>query len=82
VFLREPGQGDRLGRRIELTARLVGETAKAVELIDVEGETRTARLLEAVLLGDLVSLQVAERRGVDATPVEAIERLKEDLGKP
>ena len=50
--------------------------------IETEGETRTERLLWAVMLGDLVSLDLAARRGVDPSPVEVIERLKDRLGRP
>ena len=49
---------------------------------EAEGETRTARLLELVLLGDLLSLHLAARRGVDPTPIEAIDALKSKLGRP
>jgi glucose/mannose-6-phosphate isomerase len=36
--------------------------------------------MSLVLLGDLVSIYLAVLRGTDPTPVEAIERLKEQLG--
>ena len=49
--------------------------------VETEGETRVQRLLWAVMLGDLVSLQLAARRGVDPEPVEVIERLKAELGR-
>ena len=34
------------------------------------------------MLGDLVSLRLAEARGVDPGPVDAIEGLKDELGRP
>ncbi len=34
------------------------------------------------MLGDLVSLHLAAAHGVDPSPVEVIERLKEELGRP
>jgi glucose/mannose-6-phosphate isomerase len=82
VFLLASDQTDRERQRIQLTAKLVGEQARAVELVEAEGESPSARLLEAVLLGDLVSLQLAAKRGIDPSPVEAIERLKDELGRP
>ena len=33
-----------------------------------------------VMLGDLVSLELARQRGVDPLPVDAIERFKEAMG--
>ena len=49
---------------------------------ETEGQTRTERLLWAVMLGDLLSLELAARAGVDPTPVTVIESLKDRLGRP
>jgi hypothetical protein len=35
-----------------------------------------------VMLGDLVSIELATRRGVDPLPVERIESFKRELGRP
>ena len=43
------------------------------------GESPLARLMSAVLLGDFVSVYLAVRRGVDPTPVTAIDQLKSRL---
>lgn len=80
VFLTDRDQHPRVRRRIELTAELIEGGAAGVHLIDTEGESRTERLLWAVLLGDLVSLCLAGLRGVDPAPVGAIETLKDRLG--
>ena len=82
VFLEDPDQHPRERRRIELTAESVSARAAAVERVSVEGSNRSERLLAAVMLGDLVSLLLAARRGVDPTPIEAIDAMKEKLGNP
>jgi glucose/mannose-6-phosphate isomerase len=82
VFLLDPAQTPRERQRMELTARLIAPQARAVELVEAEGEHRTGRIMEAVALGDLVSLHVAAARGIDPSPVEVIERLKDELGRP
>ncbi len=69
-------------QRIDLTADLVEPDAAAVVRVETEGESRTERLLWAVMLGDLLSLQLAARRGVDPAPIEPIDRLKDRLGAP
>lgn len=79
VFLEDCDQHPRERRRIELTAEVVAEGAAAVVRIETEGETRVERLLWAMLLGDLVSLELASRRGTDPESIEAIERLKEGM---
>ncbi len=80
VFLEDDGQHPRERRRFEATARLIEPSAEAVVRLETEGESATERMLWAVMLGDLVSLHLAARRGVDPTPIEAIDRLKEELG--
>ncbi|HET8976227.1 MAG TPA: bifunctional phosphoglucose/phosphomannose isomerase [Solirubrobacterales bacterium] len=82
VMLTDSDQHPRIHRRFEASAAVVGEGGAEAIAVEVEGETRTARLLELVMLGDLVSLELAARRGVDPTPIEAIEGLKAELGAP
>jgi glucose/mannose-6-phosphate isomerase len=80
VLLEDRDQHPRERRRIELTAELIEGSAASVVRLEADAETRTARLFELVLLGDLLSLEIAERRGVDTWPVEAIDSLKSKLG--
>lgn len=81
VFLEDRDQHPRERRRIELTAAAVAAAGSAAVRVETEGETRVGRLLWATMLGDLVSLELARRRGVDPLPVEAIERFKEAMGR-
>jgi glucose/mannose-6-phosphate isomerase len=82
VFLTDSDQHPRERRRAELTAELIDPAADGVITIETEGETRTHRMLSAVMLGDLVSLHLAARRGVDPSPVAIVETLKDRLGRP
>jgi glucose/mannose-6-phosphate isomerase len=79
VMLEDSDQHPRERRRFELTAELIQERGAEAVRIETEGETRIARLLWATMLGDLVSLRLAEARGVDPLPVTAIEGLKASL---
>jgi glucose/mannose-6-phosphate isomerase len=82
VFLEDQDQHPRERRRVELTAELIGARARDVIRVETRGETRTERLLWTVMLGDLLSLELAAREGVDPTPVAVIEELKDRLGRP
>jgi glucose/mannose-6-phosphate isomerase len=82
IFLTDSDQHPRQRQRAELTARLVEPGAAAVVRVETEGETRLARLLWSVMLGDLLSLQLAAANGVDPGPVDVIEELKDELGRP
>jgi glucose/mannose-6-phosphate isomerase len=80
IFLEDRDQHPRVARRFELTSAAVQPSAAAVARVETMGETRLERLLWAVMLGDLVSLELARQRGVDPDPVEAIDRFKEEMG--
>jgi glucose/mannose-6-phosphate isomerase len=82
IFLEDRDQHPRERRRFELTAKAIEPNAAALIRLETDGETRTDRLLQTVMLGDLVSIELANARGVDPTPVEAIESFKRDLGRP
>lgn len=79
VFLLDRDQDHRNRARIGISADLVGETGAPVLSVECEGETRSERLFWGVMLGDLVSLEVARLRGVDPVPVDRIEDLKRRL---
>jgi glucose/mannose-6-phosphate isomerase len=80
VMLEDVDQHPRERRRFELTADLISAAGAEVVRVQTQGETRVARLLWATMLGDLVSLALAEARDVDPLPVEAIEGFKVALG--
>lgn len=80
VLLEDADQHPRVRRRFELTAESIAAAGAEVVRVETQGETRVARLLWATMLGDLVSLDLAEARGVDPLPVEAIEGFKTALG--
>jgi glucose/mannose-6-phosphate isomerase len=82
VLLEDSDQHPRERERFELTAKLIEPHVERVVRVETHGETRTERMLQAVMLGDLVSLQVAAARGVDPSPVPVIEKLKDELGRP
>ncbi len=80
VFLEDSDQHPRERERIELTAKVIEPHAECVVRVETDGETRTERMLQAVMLGDLVSLHVAANRAVDPSQVAAIEDFKKQLG--
>ena len=82
VFLEDRDQHPRERQRVELTAKVMEPHVERIVRVETEGDTRTERLLSAVMLGDLVSLHVAAQRGIDPEPVPAIEELKDALGRP
>jgi glucose/mannose-6-phosphate isomerase len=76
VFLEDAGGDERVRRRIRPTLEEVGRFASAVVVVESFGDSALERVAAGVMLGDLVSVYLAVLRGVDPTPVDAIERLK------
>lgn len=81
VFLEDCDQHPRERRRFELTAEVIAAGAADVVRLETKGESRVERLLWAMLLGDLVSLEIARKRGVDPGSIEAIDKLKEGMAR-
>jgi glucose/mannose-6-phosphate isomerase len=79
VFLEDPDQHPRIGRRVDRTCQEVERSGAAAIRVRARGDSRLERVLSHVLLGDLVSVYLAALEGVDPTPVDAIERLKSGL---
>jgi glucose/mannose-6-phosphate isomerase len=79
VFLDDSGADAALRRRVALTADEIAAFASALEEVPSFGTTPVERVAAAVMLGDFLSVYLAVLRGVDPTPVEAIERFKRAL---
>jgi glucose/mannose-6-phosphate isomerase len=82
ILLEDSDQHPRERRRSQVTGGLIEPHASDVIRVEADGETRAARILELVLLGDLLSLALAARGGTDPSPIEAIDALKAKLGRP
>jgi glucose/mannose-6-phosphate isomerase len=84
VFLRGPGESERMKLRIEVTRTLLERAGVPVVEAWSEAEGVMAGMAGLTLLGDYVSIYAAFLRGFDPTPVEVIGALKKALseGKP
>lgn len=82
VMLEDSDQHPRERRRFELTAAAISDERTQAVRLETVGKTRVERILWSIVLGDLISLELAEANGVDPLPVEAIERFKAALGRP
>lgn len=79
VFLDDSDAHPRVKQRMDLTEKLIADSAQVAIRLQTRGQTTIERIISLVLLGDLVSLYLATLRGVDPGPVALIERLKTDL---
>jgi glucose/mannose-6-phosphate isomerase len=63
-------------RRVQIACEVAFRPAAGVHEVRGRGRSRLARLLSLVLFGDLVSVYLAYLRGIDPTPVGAIDTLR------
>ena len=77
--LRDRDDHPQVQKRYTATRDLVADTVHGWTEVESEGESRLARVLSLVQLGDAASYWLAVRKGVDPTPVETIQALKRQL---
>ena len=79
ILIRDNNENAQISNRFEATKNVAWDNVKIVECT-AEGKTPLARIMSMIILGDLVSLELAKLNNVDPTPVEVIENLKNELG--
>ena len=79
IDLRSSFEHQQVGKRFELSDRLLSGQRPKAHVVKVRGETILTQLLWATILGDFVSIYVALLNGVNPTPVDLVEKLKHEL---
>ena len=79
ILIRDNNENAQVTNRFEATKNVAWDNVKIVECT-AEGKTPLARIMSMIILGDLVSIELAKLNDVDPTPVEVIENLKKELG--
>jgi glucose/mannose-6-phosphate isomerase len=79
VQLRHDDEHPQVQRRFELVDDLISEVVTGVIDVHAQGDGPLCQLLDLVFLGDLVSLHLAAREGIDPGPIPALEYVKAGL---
>jgi len=83
IMLRDSEDHPRVQRGMEAAYSMLEPLASGAVLIESEGDKgragRLSRLLSVILLGDFTSVYLAVEYGRDPTPIEKIDRIKEEL---
>ena len=77
IFLRGV-ENERVKIRFDFMKKIYSKKAKVIE-VHAYGKDDFSKAMYALFLGDLASVYMAERNGVDAEPVNLIKKLKEEL---
>jgi glucose/mannose-6-phosphate isomerase len=79
IFLRDSEEPTAIQSRIEITRELVEQAGVGLMEIQAQGNSRLARMLTTICIGDFTSVYLAILHGVDPTPVKTINYLKDML---
>jgi len=79
VALRHDFEHPQVMRRFELVFQMVDEAVAGIAQLEARGDGQLAQLLDLILVGDLVSLQLAINEGVDPGPAPALDEIKTAL---
>lgn len=80
VELLPPDASEAVRARFDITKDLIGESASVVLRYEATSQSKPAALFELLAHGDFVSAYLALDAGIDPSPVDRIESLKERLG--
>jgi glucose/mannose-6-phosphate isomerase len=82
VFLVDPSSHERNLRRFEVTAEVARAAGLAPVTVTADAaDTRAERVFRLVLLGDLMSIDLAIDAGTDPVSIPALERVKAELAR-
>ena len=81
ILIRDKNEHVQISKRFEFTKELIGEKVNIVEVNLNNQESTLKTLLELVLLGDLVSLNLANKLTINPENIDTIENLKKLLGE-
>jgi len=68
-----------VSRRFELVADVLSEVVAEVIEVRAAGEGDLAQLLDLALIGDFVSLHLADNEGIDPGPIPVLDEIKQQL---
>lgn len=79
VNVRHDFEHPQVARRFEVVRPLLEEVVAGIEDVHAEGEGQLAQLLDLILVGDFVSLELAAQEGIDPGPIDTLEHVKAEV---
>ncbi len=81
LLLPDPWMHERVSRRFELFAEVMGDQGYSTTSVPLEGTDPLTAIYDSLLLADWVTADLAERRGVDPVSIPVIQEFKGRLGR-
>ena len=79
LFLRSSKETSQISKRFELTKEIIGNKVDISEIKNISSENIISNLFHLTLIGDLVSVYMADNLEIDPYDITAIEKLKKLL---
>ena len=79
IFLRSPKENSQISKRFEYTKEIIGDKVNISEIENISSQNIISNLFHLTLIGDLVSVYMAENLDIDPYDITAIENLKKLL---
>ena len=79
LFLRSSDENSQISKRYELTKEIIGDKVDISEIENISSENIISNLFHLTLIGDLVSVYMADNLDIDPYDITAIENLKKLL---
>ena len=77
--LRHEFEHPQVARRFSIVEPMLDEVVAGVHEVWAEGEGQLAQLLDLVLVGDFVSLELAAQEGIDPGPMATLDAIKHQV---
>jgi glucose/mannose-6-phosphate isomerase len=81
IYLQDRSDFSRNQSRMAITKDILEQNTNSIIQLNSEGNSQLARLFSLIYLGDMVSFYLAMLNKVDPTPIDKIQRLKDQLKK-
>ena len=79
LFLRSSKENSQISKRFELTKEIIGDKVDVSEIENISSKNIISELFHLTLIGDLVSVYMAENLKIDPYDITSIEKLKKLL---
>ena len=79
LFLRSSKEISQISKRFELTKEIIGDKVDISEIDNISSKNIISNLFHLTLIGDLVSVHVADNLSIDPYDITSIEKLKKLL---
>ena len=79
LFLRSSEENSQISKRFELTKEIIGDKVDISEIVNISSKNIISNLFHLTLVGDLVSVYIADNLNIDPYDITSIEKLKKLL---